>query len=91
MNSVRTALELARGDFLERARRSGFLLTLGMAAGLAASRLRVVVARLPRTGPRHGIPALLRSEPPAPPASGPTRRRIVIGMLDRSYDRTGDV
>lgn len=35
MNPLRRILELARGDFLERARRSGFLLTLGAAAGLA--------------------------------------------------------
>lgn len=35
MTRTRTVLGLARADFLERSRRWGFLLTLGMAAGLA--------------------------------------------------------
>lgn len=35
MTPLRTVLELARGDFLERARRPSFLLTLAGAAGLA--------------------------------------------------------
>lgn len=35
LTPLRTVLELARGDFLERARRPAFLLTLAAAAGLA--------------------------------------------------------